>query len=286
MLNSRGIVTRLSSGFTFTEGPVWDRRTRSLIFNDIPAARTWSWCADRGLEPVRRQNNKSNGSAIDLDGDLLMCEHATSALVRWDRDGRRSVLAERFRGRALNSPNDVIVLSSGFILFTDPPFGRALSDMGVIRERELDFSGVYCLAPHGELRLLSDRLAEPNGLCVDREQSFLYVNDTASGEIVRFALSVDGGGFPTVDTGDVWAVIPGDATGSVDGMKIDSVGRLHCTGPGGIHVLDAAGDEIVIIEVPEPVGNFAWGDDDGRTLYMCASTSLYSVRTEAPGFHV
>ncbi len=276
-------AARLLTGFAFTEGPVWVGG--ELVFSDIPGDTTYRWSEADGLRPLRRPSNKSNGNTLDSSGRLVSCEHATSQVVRTEPDGSMTSLATHYQGHRLNSPNDVVVSRDGSVWFTDPPFGRTLSDMGVVRPPELAFSGVYRLdLAAGRLDLLLDDLREPNGLCFDRDESHLFVNDTASGLVHRFRVTRDDEGRAALVEGDVFCRIPGDDEGSVDGMKVDAEGNLYCTGPGGVHVLDAGGVPLTVITCPEKVGNFAWGGPDLRTLYLCASSSLYEVRTVVPGW--
>ncbi|MET8088272.1 SMP-30/gluconolactonase/LRE family protein [Micromonospora sp. NPDC005237] len=272
-------LRQLTTGYLFTEGPSWHPHEQSLTFTDIPAGRIFRLDAAGDVTAVRDPSNKANGTAYDRQGRLVVCEHATSRLVRRELDGSWTTLADRYDGRELNSPNDVIVASDGTIYFTDPPYGRTSEFVGVLREVPLDVCGVYRLVPDtGELTLLIDDLDGPNGLCLSLDESVLYVNDTEHGNIRRFRLQ-DGRG----TGGEVFAVTSGPGDPVVDGLKIDSTGNVYCTGPGGIHVYSPDGAHLGVIEVPEVVGNFVWGGEDLCTLYICASTSVYSVRTTVAG---
>jgi gluconolactonase len=207
----------------------------------------------------------------------------TSSLVRERPDGTRETLATHWDGKELNSPNDVIVASDGSILFTDPTYGR-MPGFGLEREQELDFQGVYRIpAGGGELELLLDDFAQPNGLCFSPDESLLYVNDTDRAHIRVF----DVGPGHRLSNGRVLAEGIGDGDlakgGLVDGMKADERGNVYVTGPGGVWVFSPAGEHLGTIQVPEDVGNVNWGDDDWRTLYIPATTSLYRVRLEVSG---
>jgi gluconolactonase len=225
---------------------------------------------------VRDPNDKGNGMTLDVDGNLLVCHHATSTLVRERHDGTREVVASHWHGRELNSPNDVVVRSDGTIYFTDPTYGRHAAPYGVAREQELDFQGVYRVAPGGDLHLEADDFALPNGLCLSPDETLLYVNDTARSHIRVFDVEADGSlanGRPFFD--GIGTAIPGE---EVDGMKCDVHGTVYVTGPGGIWVISREAQLLGTIAVPETVGNLAWGGDDGLTLFVCASTSLYALR--------
>lgn len=287
MLNSVPVelterLARLAGGFQFVEGPVWQLEAARLLFNDIPADTAYAWSDESGLTVTRHPTNKANGQVIDPFGRLIVCEHRSSSLVWIGSDGERTVIASHYEDRELNSPNDVIAAPNGSVIFTDPPFGRTESAMGELRPRELGFCGVYECTKSDDLRLLSTQLAEPNGLCLSLDQARLYVNDTATGRIIEFKTSWGSGG-PVLDEGREFARVPSDASGKADGMKVDALNNVWCTGAGGIHVFNPAGRPIGMIEVPEPVGNFAWGGLDGRDLYVTASTSLYRARTSVPG---
>lgn len=275
-------VTRLADGFEFIEGPVWQSDDSRLIFNDIPGDTTYAWSEHNGLSVLRRPSHKANGQAIDPLGRRIVCEHLTSAVVRITPEGERDVLADRYGERALNSPNDVIIGPDGSVIFTDPPFGRTEAAMGAIRPMELGFCGVFRWSTDHGLQLLSTRLAEPNGLCLSLDGARLYVNDTATGEIIEFKTSWNTARL-VVDEGRVFARVPDSPSGKADGMKVDAGGNLWCTGAGGIHVFDPAGEPVGLVEVDQRVGNFAWGGVDGRDLYITASTSLYRTRTRVAG---
>jgi gluconolactonase len=269
----------LATGFVFTEGPVW-RADGSLHFSDIPASRRHRWHPDEGVTVLRDPNDMGNGMTLDTRGDLLVCRHATSMLVRERTDGSVEIVASHWQGRELNSPNDVIARSDGSIYFTDPFYGR-LPIYGIPRERELDFQGVYRVAPEGELQLVADDFAMPNGLCFAPDETRLYVNDTERSHIRVFDVRADGSlADGRVFFAGVGSALPGE---EVDGMKADERGNVYVTGPRGIWVVDPGGTHLGTIELPETVGNMAWGGADGRTLFVCASTSLYALRMSVRG---
>jgi gluconolactonase len=273
-----GAVTEVASGFVFTEGPAWHRGRQKLTFTDIPASTMYQLEGPGRVSVVLTSTNMANGTCYDREGRLIVCEHATSRLVRQEHDGSWRVLADRFQGKELNSPNDVIVASDGMIYFTDPPYGRS-EFVGIPRDVELDVQGVYRLDPErDELTLLTDDLDGPNGLCLSVDETHLYVNDTEHGHVRRYR--IDRG---RVSEGVLFAEVSAPGQDVVDGLKIDAEGNVYCSGPGGIHVFDASGGSLGVIEVPEVVGNFAWGGPDLRTLYICATTRVYSCQTSVPG---
>jgi gluconolactonase len=189
------------------------------------------------------------------------------------------VLATHYDDKELNSPNDLVVHSSGAIYFTDPLSGRS-ARYGIERPSHLGFQGVYRLVLDEQtITLLVDDFVLPNGLCFTRDEQQLFVNDTRRGHIRVFDVQSDG----TLANGRVWAEVVGTGEGAPDGMKLDQQGNVWCTGPGGIHVFAPDAVCLGVLQIEERVANFAWGDADGQTLYITASTSLYAVRTKISG---
>jgi gluconolactonase len=275
-------LEQIATGFVFTEGPIW-MPDGSLHFSDMPGDKRRRWHPDEGVTLLRDPSNKCNGMTRDDDGNLIVCEHVTSSLVRESPDGSRETLASHWGGKELNSPNDVIVASDGSILFSDPTYGR-MPGFGLEREVELDFRGVYRLpAGGGALQLLVDDFAQPNGLCFSTDESLLYVNDTVHAHVRAFdvgpdhALSGSRVFAAGIGTGDM---VTGEL---VDGMKLDERGNVYVTGPRGVWIFDPNGEHIGDILVPENVGNLNWGDADWKTLYIAASTSVYRIRLKVAG---
>ena len=269
------VVEKVAGGFEFTEGPVWVP-DGYLLFSDIPASTIYRWTPGSvSAEVFRAPSGRSNGLTLDREGRLLACEH-DRRLSRTEEDGSVVSLVERYEGKLLNSPNDVVVRSDGCIYFTDPPYGLPQQEEG----RELDFNGVYRLVPDGALTLLDDSFDRPNGLAFSPDERVLYVADSRRGHIRAFDVRADG----TLSNGRVFAELrePGEQ-GVPDGMKVDMWGNVFCTGPGGIWVLDAAGEPLGVIRVPEVPANLAWGDDDLKTLYITARTGLYRMRVGTGG---
>ena len=228
---------------------------------------------------VAKPSNKGNGMVYEPGGQLLVCEHATSLLVRMDPDGTgsgRETVASHFEGKELNSPNDVIVAQDGSILFSDPWYGR-MPVFGVEREKDLDFQGVYRIPPGADPQLLADDFEQPNGLCFSPDESLLYINDTPRAHIRVFDVRSDG----TIASGRMFFEGIGSGVieeGIPDGMKCDEAGNIYVTGPGGVWVISPEAEHLGTIEVPENVGNVTFGGSDWSELYMPSSTSLYRVR--------
>lgn len=278
LLDAGATVEKLAGGFRFTEGPVW--RDGTLTFSDMPGDVRRRWSAAEGVVEVRRPANKCNGMAYDAGGGLVVCEHATSRVVRERPDGTVEVLASHFRGLELQSPNDVVVRSDGRIYFTDPVYGR-VEGFGVPRDLSQPFQGVYRVDPDGTLSLVvaEDEFDQPNGLCFTPDETVLYVNDTGRSLIKAFDVAADG----SLSGGRIFADkigTPDSATGVPDGMKVDARGDVWVTGPDGIWVFGPDGTHLGVLNVPEVVGNLTWG---GHDLYITASTSLYRVATRVTG---
>ena len=274
-------VGQVGTGFEFTEGPIWHPLEHYLLFSDMPGDVRRRWDARGGVREVRRPSNKCNGLTYDADLNLIVCEHATSSLVRERGDGSPEILASHFEGRELNSPNDVCVHSSGAIYFTDPWYGR-MPVYGVERPRQLGFQGVYRVPggrAGGEPELLVERTLfdQPNGLCFSPDERLLYVNDTTQALIRVFEL--DGRG--RLEGGRVFAsgVRSELEAGGPDGMKCDAEGNIWVTAPGGLWVYAPGGALLGKVRFPEMAANLHWGGEDFRTLFVCATHSVYSVPT-------
>lgn len=273
----------IGTGYQFTEGPAWHPREGHLTFSDIAGNTMYRWQPGSRAPTVFRQpSHMANGNTYDAQGRLLTCEHATSRLVRQEEDGSITVLASHYGDKELNSPNDIIVTRTGAIWFTDPLPGRK-PFFGIPRDPELDFQGVWRIAPEGGAAepILTD-FELPNGLCVDPQETVLYVNDTAKGHIRRFDLTADG----SLSTGEVFARLEGEGEGVPDGLKTDVDGRVWCTGPGGVHVFSPQGTSLGVIRLPEKTANFAWGGSDRKTMFTTSSSSVYALRVAVAGNHL
>lgn len=275
---------KLATGFQFIEGPIWFAAENHLIFSDIYGDTMYKWSEAGGLETFRQPSQKANGNALDKQGRIVSCEHLTRGVTRTEKDGTIVTLASRYQGKSLNSPNDVVIKSNGDIYFTDPTSGIVSDKAGKIRPQELDFSGVFKMSPDGSnLTCITKEFTKPNGLAFSPDESVLYVNDTTDKFIKAFDVLPDGG----IANGRVFARLEGDKPGVPDGLKVDREGNVYCSGPGpGIWVFNTAGEYLGTILPPEKAANFGWGDSDWRTLYLCASTSLYRVRLGIPGIAI
>src|SRR5262245_19901262 len=271
-------IDRVAGGLGFTEGPVW--RRGSLLFSDIPNKRIARWRRlPEGPELVTFATGMSNGLTLDREGHVIAAEHDGRRVTRVADDGTRTVLAERFEGKRLISPNDIVVKSDGSIYFTDPPYGVRPSTPGVPRPagwwtrpipgKEQPCHGVYRLARDGVLQLVVDDFALPNGLAFSPDESRLYVDDSAHKHIRAFDVRPDG----TVTNGRVLLDMASEDPGVPDGMKVDLQGNVFCTGPGGVWVCGPDGARLGRIVLPELPANLAWGED-GSVLFLTARTSV------------
>jgi gluconolactonase len=221
----------------------------------------------------------SNGLAIDRDGRLTINEHGNRRVTRLEKNGAITVLADRFDGRRLNSPNDLAYRSDGSLYFTDPPFGlpKVFDD----RRKELPFSGVYRVAG-GTVSLVSRELTGPNGIALSPDERFLYVGnwDEKKKVVMRYELLPDGSAASGIVFFDMTGAAGEDA---IDGVKTDQLGNVYVSGPGGLWIISPDGRHLGTIDGPEHIHNFAWGDADGRTLYLTARTGLYRLRLNVSG---
>jgi gluconolactonase len=273
-------VEPLVTGLGITEGTVWHPGEQALVFSDLSASTVYRWREGEGASLLRRPSNITNGNYVDRQGRVLSCEHATSSVVRLEDGGRwLRVLASQYRGREFNSPNDIVCDRFGRIWFTDPLYGRTNPRVGVLREAQLGFQGVYRIEPDGAVTLLADDFEAPNGLCLSPGEDALFVNDSARGHIRRFRLDRQG----RLEGGEVFATLPGDEDGKPDGMKVDADGRVYCTGAGGVHVLAPDGTPLGLVRTPAKVRNFCFGGADFRTLYLALHEGVWRVPLRARG---
>ncbi|MEM9683281.1 MAG: SMP-30/gluconolactonase/LRE family protein, partial [Pseudomonadota bacterium] len=193
VIDTSARLDRIADGFSFTEGPIWHPDEHWLVFSDIAKSRQHRWSESDGLEVFRSPSNQANGNAFDTEGRIVSCEHASSHLVRHDHDGKLvRPIATHYDGKELNSPNDVVVDDAGRIWFTDPVFGRIREDLGILRDQELSFQGVYRLDPAGTLSLVASDFQQPNGLCFSMDGRTLFINDSWGPTIHAFAVAEDG----------------------------------------------------------------------------------------------
>ena len=274
-------VEKICTGFTFSEGPIWNPKEGCLYFSDMPQDIRRRWMPSEGVVEVRNPSNKCNGMTYDGAGNLHVCEHVTSSLVRETAAGVREVLATHWQGKQLNSPNDVVVRSDNTVYFTDPTYGR-MPVFGLERAQELDFQGVFRVAPDGTLQNEANDFDQPNGLCLSPDENTLYVNDTTRAHVRAFDVAANG----SLSGSRIFADRIGTADyneGVVDGMKCDEQGNIYVTGPRGIWVIDANGAHLGVIRMPEIAANLNWGGPDWTDLYCACSTSMYRVRMKVRG---
>ena len=278
-----GFFEPISTGHQLTEGIVWNHKGNYLIFSDMVQGKIFRWDINGETSVIKTPSNISNGNCIDAEGRIISCEHSTSRVTRIEHDGRyMSVLASHYQGKELNSPNDIIVDSQNRTWFTDPLYGRKSPKVGVDRKPELDFRGVYRIDPDGSLNLVASDFEQPNGLCMELGEKTLLVNDSPRKHIRRFNVGEDG----SLTGGEVIAEISGEGLGSPDGMKIDEEGRIYCTGPGGVHVLEPSGKLMGVIKTPEQCRNFCFGDSDMSYLYLATTKTIYRLKTNTHGVKI
>jgi len=289
-------VEKVADGFEFVEGPVWMPGPEGqLVFSDIPANKTYSWSEDGGLQvllnPVTPDDSESgavggsNGLALDANGRLVLCEHGNRRVARLEDDGSRTTLADHFDGKRLNSPNDIVFHSTGVAFFTDPPYGLEKRDEDPAKE--LTHNGIYRLDLDGTVTLLVSEQAFPNGLALSPDERTLYVSNSDWPEnalIMQYRVLDDLTlGDPTVFF-DTSGMIGDTYNGTPDGLKLDRSGNIYTTGPGGVLVLNPQGKHLGTIELNEVAANVGWGDD-GRTLYITATTGLYRIKLSTDGLN-
>jgi gluconolactonase len=285
-------LERVATGFTFTEGPLWvpDEVNGSyLLFSDPNTNVIWRYApADlsplsvwrtksgyTGLDIARYRQPGSNGLALDNEGRVTICEHGNRRVTRLEKNGTLTVLADRYQGKRLNSPNDLVYRSDGALYFTDPPFG--LPGFHADPARELDVTGVFCLV-NGELKLVSTDLTGPNGLAFSPDERFLYVTnwDEQKKVVMRYEPRPDG----TLANGQVFFDMgAAPEAEALDGIKLDRNGNLFVSGPGGLWVIASTGKHLGTLVAPEPPANLAWGA--GGVLWLTGRTGLYRLELGA-----
>ena len=264
---------RLATGFVFTEGPLWHPEG-FYYFVDVRSSVLYRVTPGRAPEVVRDKTGGGNGTTFDLERRLILCEGDNRRVTRTAADGRLEVLMDRFEGKRLNRPNDVVCRSDGSIYFTDPGLRVPLA------ERELPHAGVYRVAPDGTQALVAD-FEYPNGLAFSPDERLLYVANTRWAQYIH-VLELDAAG--KMIRRRIFADMSSDETDGVpDGMKVDVDGRVYCTGPGGTWVFAPDGTRLGIIRTPEVPANLAFGGPDLKTLFLTARTSVYTLRVKVPG---
>lgn len=271
-------IERLWSGARWSEGPAWFAAGRYLVWSDIPNDRMMRYDEVSGHVAVFRQPSQfSNGNTVDGQGRLVTCEHLTRRVTRTEHDGSISVLASEFEGKSLNSPNDVVVKSDGSIWFTDPSYGIMSDYEGESAEPELPCQ-VYRIDPDGSLSVVATDFVKPNGLAFSPDESILYIADTGASHMpggpqhIR-ALQVSADGKSLGES----RVFADSTAGLFDGFRVDLDGRIWTSAADGVHCLNTEGELIGKILIPELVANVCFGGPKRNRLFICGTTSLYSL---------
>ncbi|MGA2882792.1 MAG: SMP-30/gluconolactonase/LRE family protein [Bryobacteraceae bacterium] len=295
LLSPSAKVEKVAGGFQFIEGPVWYRKGGNLFFSDIPGNVIMQWSPTGGATVFRNhifageypagKQVGTNGLTLDKQGNIIAAEHGNRRISRISHDGKLTVLADRYEGKRLNSPNDVVVKKNGDIYFTDPPFGllnpgQGLQEAAKNPARELDFNGVFRINKAGKVEPVVKDLALPNGLAFSPDEKQFYVANSAGKTWSVYDVKPDG----TMANGRIFYDADNETgPGVPDGMKVDSAGNVWATGPGGILIISPQAKLLGVVTFPEVPANCAWGDPDGKTLYVTARTGLYRIKTNITG---
>lgn len=270
---------RLTTGFEFTEGPLW-HPDGYLLFVDIRRSQIVKLVLGGEPEIIRENSGEANGMTFDAQGQLVICEMINRRVTRMASDGSLTTLANSWNNQRLNRPNDVVGKSDGSLYFTNP--GRERLDPA---EVDMEFNTVHRICPDGTVDNVIPQIDYPNGLAFSPDERVLYVANTRPGQYIRaYDVSVDG----TVSNGRHFADMPSEHAnnGVPDGMKVDVEGRIYCTGPDGCWVFDPSGERLGIIRLPEFPANCAWGGPDNQTMFFTANTSVYSLRMKTAGTQI
>src|ERR1700687_138385 len=305
LVPANAVLEKVATGFNkWTEGPVWTRNG-TLLFAEIPANNIDQWTPGqsatvfmhpsgyKGPEPFKGPEPGSNGMTLDADGRVSVAGHAGRTVWRLesvDPHAQITVLADSYQGKKLNSPNDLVYKSDGSLYFTDPPYGLPTqSDNDPLKE--LQVNGVYRIPgarqqkagtepARDQIQLVIKDLPRPNGICFSPDEKYLYIADSGKKIWMRYRVQPDG----SVTDGALFLDASHDsAPGGPDGIRVDKKGNLYGSGPGGVWIISPEGKHLGTIKVPETVRNVAWGDKDGKTLYITASTSVYRIKLKVPG---
>lgn len=276
-------LEKLAEGFRWCEGPVWFGDRDELLFSDLPNDRVMRWSETGGVSVFRERTGFENGHARDRQGRLLSCSHRNRRITRTELDGTITVLAERYDGKRLNSPNDIVCKSDGTIWFTDPPYGIQTDYEGGKQDSELP-ANVYRFDPRaGSLEVVAGDFDGPNGLAFSPDETKLYIAESglqfaeAPKTFIRvFDVSEDG----SLSGGDVFHRIE---PGFADGFRLDDEGYFWSSAGDGVHCIDPHGERVGKILVPSTVSNLAFGGRNGSRLFLCASHTLYAIYTNRRG---
>jgi gluconolactonase len=284
-------IFKVAEGFKFTEGPVWVSNGEYLLFSDPNNNRIYKYTPNGQLSVFREKSGYdgadlaeygqpgSNGLTLDPDGRLTINQHGNRRVVRDEADGTQTVLADRYQGKRLNSPNDLVYRSDGTLFFTDPPFG--LPKFHNDPRKELPFEGVFSVYK-GKIQLISEDMTGPNGIAFSPDEQYLYVGnwDEKKKVVYRYEVNADA----TLKNGKIFfdmTSTPGED--AIDGIKVDEKGDLYVSGPGGVWIISPKGKHLGTIIAPMHPHNMAWGDDDHQTLYLTARNALYRIHLNVRG---
>ncbi len=271
MIKENAEPEKITEGYQFTEGPVW-HDSGYLLFSDIPANTIFKWTPGSEAEVYMKPSGHSNGLTFNREGLLVMAQH-DGALAKRVSEYSFEVVVDSYKGKRLNSPNDLVVKSDGSIYFTDPSFGVSEED------KELDIQGVYRYSKSQGLQLLVSDFDMPNGIAFSPDEEKLYVNDSRHNHIRVFEVKRDG----TVKNGKLFAKMESEGEGGADGMKVDTKGNVYSTGPGGLWIFSPEGKLIQQVKTPR-ITNLAWGGKNRKTLFMTAPDAVYKLEMKTKGY--
>lgn len=277
----------LAAGFNWSEGPVW--KDGQILFSDVPENTVFAWKdgltnASSFLKPsgsLSGDGQGSNGLAVDAKGNLILCQHGERRIARLEKDGSFTSLADKYNGKRFNSPNDLVITKNGTIFFTDPPYGMK---KGI--EPDAPYHGIFRLDTDGKVSLIIEDIRWPNGLALSPDEKTLYiaVSDKDNTRVMAYDLQADG----SVKNGRLFfqaqPLKSAERKGGCDGMKVDLLGNIWTTGPGGVLVISAEGKHLGSILTGQNTGNCAWGGPDHDTMYVTADMFLLRVKTLVKGF--
>ena len=290
IFDSDARLEQIAAGFVFTEGPVWVN-AGYLLFSSPNTNTIYRWSTDGSVNVFRSNSGYSgfdigeyrqpgsNGLTLDSQGNLTICQHGNRRIIKVEPKNVVSVVADQYEGKRFNSPNDLVYKSDGSLYFTDPPFG--LPNRYDDSRKELPYSGVFRVKD-GVVTLLVDDMSGPNGIAFSPDEKYLYVGnwDMSNKVLMRYPVLDDG----TLDQGHILCDMTDDTSeNAIDGMKVDQEGNIYATGPGGLWILSPEGEVYGVLKGPELPHNVAWGDADGRTLYLTARTGVYRIRAKISG---
>ena len=273
----------IANDLMFGEGPVWNSKTGEFFWVDIINDTIWKYKKGVGRQVVVRPSYKADGLTFDLEGRLVVAGWAWRRVWRLEHDGSITTLCDEFEGQKLNTPNDIVVKSDGSIYFTDPSGALNNVEMqGEDLQRYMDYHGVFRIGPDGKTTLVVKDFVYPNGLAFSADESLLYINDTRENLIKVYDVNPDG----SVKNGKLFCKLVGSEAGVADGMKIDVLGNVYCTGPAGIQVFSPKGELLGRIKIPGHATHLGFGDEDWRGLYITTYTSVFKVRLGVAGLPV